>query len=321
NPNLEKYQLALVYISSVAQTIHAWAGGEQFFDHIGGQSLLGFKNGNDRYTINEIGGTGKKILSAGAYTSKNRYVNLRGEERTLDASVFTQVGDLAPFSSRGPTLDGRIKPDVVAPGSIVASAVNSFGPIDSSVTTYRHAEGWSYSAFWGTSMAAPHLTGTIALLLEALPNIDPDTIKHLLQTTAVQDGFTGAIVGGSPDWGWGKLNAWRLLRARMGVADTVPNDTTPSDTIPDDTLARSGSVARLVRFHPNPVRGTLSITAPPDVHGTIRMRWRDARGICVREDAIAGAGRLNVENLTPGIYLVEISAGKRFDFVKIVIER
>ncbi len=326
NPNLEKYQMALVYVSSTPQTIHAWANGQQFFDHIGGNALPGFKNGNNRHTINEIGGTGKKILTAGAYTSKNRYVNLYGNEVAIDASVFTQVGDLAPFSSRGPTLDGRIKPDVSAPGSNVVSAVNSFGSVDSTISTFRHPEGWAYSAFWGTSMAAPHLTGVVALMLEAMPAIHPDTLKHLLVTTAVKDLFTGAIPNGSPDWGWGKINAWNLLRSRFGVADTVPTDTVPTDTVPTDTtdtLSRLQSVRSVVRAFPNPVRETLNVVLPPGVYGHVRVRWRDVRGTSVRQAVVATDNntlRLDARGLAPGLYALELTWSERLFWAKVMVD-
>lgn len=327
NPNLEKYQMALVYVSATPQTIHAWAGGEQFFDHVSGNALPGFKNGNNRHTINEVGGTGKKILTAGAYTSRNRYVNLYGNEVTIDGSIFTEVGDLAPFSSRGPTLDGRIKPDVSTPGSNVASAVNSFGGVDSTISTFRHPEGWAYSAFWGTSMAAPHLTGVVALMLEAMPGVHPDTLKHLLVTSAVKDLFTGAIPNGSPDWGWGKLSAWNLLRTRFGVADTVPNDTVPNDTIPNDTidtLSRIQRVHSLIHTFPNPVREALNVVLPPEVYGDVRVRWRDSHGACVRQTVVTAEKntiRLDARDLAPGLYVVELDFGGQWYWAKITVQK
>jgi subtilisin family serine protease len=320
NPNLEKYQTALVYVSQTPQTIHAWAGGQQFFDHILGQSLSGFKNGDNQYTINEIGGTGKKIISVGAYTSKNRYVNLYGEERTIDSSVFTEVGALAPFTSRGPTLDGRVKPDVTAPGSNVVSAVNSFAALDSAISTFRHDEGWAYSAFWGTSMAAPHVTGIVALMLEAQPGIHPDTLKHRLTSTAVQDLFTGTLPNGSPDWGWGKANAWNLLRVSHGIPDTVPNDTVPNDTVPNDTVPNdtvpNDTVSRGewkyagIRLFPNPVHQTLTVVFPPAIYGQeTRVRWIDGRGLTVRQTILGAANDVqwDVRDIPPGLYVIEFS--------------
>jgi len=89
---------------------------------------------------------------------------------------------VADFSSRGPTLDGRVKPDMVFPGGgIVSCRARDTGmgtPVDDHYTTAS-----------GTSMATPHASGTAALLLEAAPALTPAQIKALLQRTAVDLGL------------------------------------------------------------------------------------------------------------------------------------
>lgn len=74
------------------------------------------------------------------------------------------------YSSRGPTSDGRSRPHLVAPGG------NEGGPgIVSAVPGGGFAD-----AGWGTSYAAPHVTGLVALLLDRDPNLTPDQIRDLL---------------------------------------------------------------------------------------------------------------------------------------------
>ena len=67
--------------------------------------------GDTQYTVNEVGGTGKRIISVGAYISKNEYTNIGGESITTGQTV----GEIASFSSLGPTADNRMKPDIRLP--------------------------------------------------------------------------------------------------------------------------------------------------------------------------------------------------------------
>ena len=83
------------------------------------------------------------------------------------------------FSSRGPTSDGRVKPDLVFPGAgIVAAQAHG--------TSLGRVVVPGYVELSGTSMATPHATGTAALLLQAKPDLTPDQVKWALMTTALE---------------------------------------------------------------------------------------------------------------------------------------
>ena len=113
------------------------------------------------------------------------------------------VGQLLYFSSAGPTRDGRMKPEVDAPGANIAAARASTAP-------QQHSDPDNYHQVWaGTSFAAPHVAGTIALMLQMNPYLSPNEITSILESDARQDSFTGKINRsvGSPLWGWGKVNA------------------------------------------------------------------------------------------------------------------
>lgn len=113
----------------------------------------------------------------------------------------TDSGDnIASFSSRGPsTFDGGLKPDVVAPGVSIRSTVRDGG----------------YSLSQGTSMAAPHVAGLVALLISANPTLagDVDAIESILRDTAVSFTSTQGCGGDSSTdvpnnvFGYGRIDA------------------------------------------------------------------------------------------------------------------
>lgn len=89
-------------------------------------------------------------------------------KNVITVGAVDKLDNLASFSSRGPTLDGRTKPEIVAPGVLIIAA----------------EAGSSYAIKSGTSMAAPHISGVIALLLEEKNELKPEEIKNILQETA-----------------------------------------------------------------------------------------------------------------------------------------
>ena len=98
--------------------------------------------------------------------------------------------EVAPFSSAGPTaIDYAAKPDIVAPGTGMVSlsapgshlyATRGDNLVDGSLAT----AGKPYLKLTGTSMAAPVVSGTIALMLQANPALTPNLVKAILQYTA-----------------------------------------------------------------------------------------------------------------------------------------
>jgi subtilisin family serine protease len=155
---------------------------------IGGDSLL---------TVDEPGNA-NKVITVGSFNTKAQWASLAGQQ---DFSSTTQMGALSYFSSLGPTRDGRQNPDIAAPGEWICSTLS----VDSPSALYLTNPDGVHTMNLGTSMAAPHVTGVIALMLSVDPQLTTDQIRAVLIDTATQDTFTGSVPNTS--WGYGKLNA------------------------------------------------------------------------------------------------------------------
>ncbi len=112
---------------------------------------------------------------------------------------------VADFSSRGPTVDGLKKPDVVAPGVDIISLRSPGSQIDKSKKESR-INSW-YLSLSGTSMATPVCAGVCALVLEANPQLTPDQVKEIICGTAESMNLDPDIQGA------GLINAAKAVRA------------------------------------------------------------------------------------------------------------
>jgi len=102
--------------------------------------------------------------------------------KPLTVGACSKEDTIASFSARGPTSDGRVKPDILMPGvdivSCRAQGTSMGTPVDA-----------LYTKSSGTSMATPHAAGACALLLEAFPTLTPAELKARLMDTAVDLGL------------------------------------------------------------------------------------------------------------------------------------
>jgi hypothetical protein len=120
------------------------------------------------------------------------------------ANYNHHTGTPYPSSSRGPTRDGRNKPEVAAPGvAIVSSGALGGRTIPGQSTAYPMRVQMT-----GTSMSAPHVTGIVALLLERNPGLTSEQLRKILIASAdsmlERPGFDKA-------WGYGAVNAERAV--------------------------------------------------------------------------------------------------------------
>ncbi|MGM0573168.1 MAG: S8 family serine peptidase, partial [Bacteroidota bacterium] len=185
--------------------------------------------GDDGYDCISHAGVAKNILSVGAIHSN---------------------GDMASFSSWGPSDDGRVKPDIVAKGVDVYSAVATGNT--------------AYDTYGGTSMAGPMISGSIGLLLEHQENLYPgtellaSTMKALIIHSA-DDEISGAP---GPDYRFG----WGLMNTRKAAGIMGQNAQNAGIHIHEITLNQGEEVSMpVVATGDEPLRATIVWT---DVPGT-----------------------------------------------------
>ncbi len=155
-------------------------------------------------------GTAKNVITVGAWDTKKFWTDLDGNQLQNPSAVVNTAG---AFSGNGPTRDGRIKPEISAPGRMIASTLSANASPSGQFSVWkgtatfpnayilrdnRHAIGL------GTSFAAPNVAGGIALMLERNPSFDAIQIRNMLSGTAKNDGFTGATPNNK--WGYGKVD-------------------------------------------------------------------------------------------------------------------
>ncbi len=138
-----------------------------------------------------LGRSAAGVVQPGSITSPGNAPWVLTVGATNDRGTAIRSDDtLAPFTSRGPThIDGFMKPDIVAPGVGIESladpnstlyAINPDARLPGTVQTAT----MPYLRLTGTSMAAPVVAGTVALMLEANPDLTPNLVKAILQYTA-----------------------------------------------------------------------------------------------------------------------------------------
>jgi subtilisin family serine protease len=245
--------------------------------------------GDNFFTITEPG-NGNGIITVGAYNSN-----------------VLPDGAIADFSSRGPTVDLRLKPLVTAPGNRITSSLNNFDANYQSGGAYWSDVNFAgvgnyYGLMKGTSMAAPAVTGIIALWQQAYPYLSFNDIVTIIENTSITDSNTGtgtAIPNNT--WGWGKIDAlagMQLIEQALNV-DTF--DTTNNFIV-----------------YPNPTSSKIFITSKEyvssyEVYNTLGQKVKEGNFNAVLEQE-----ELDLTALQSGLYILNFKGEKVNKTVRIV---
>ncbi|MDF2438061.1 MAG: hypothetical protein K0Q95_2437 [Bacteroidota bacterium] len=156
------------------------------------------------------------VVSVANYTNRHHYVDYNGN---LAINTSTIAGARHITSSLGPTRDGRIKPDISAPGdNTVAAVVLSMAP--GIIANYPDAlaQGGYHVRDGGTSHASPCVAGVAALYLQKNPTAFAMQVKDAIINCPKIDSFTGSAL---PDnaWGYGKVDAFGALLCSLTGVD------------------------------------------------------------------------------------------------------
>ncbi len=208
-----------------------------------------FAGASARATVN-LPGTHPDLIAVGATVNRSAWHAADG----TDVAFSDLVGAVAPFSAAGPTANGHLKPDLVAPGAFVIGAMspgadprrNGGGGIFADpahcAVEYCHVVDEHHGVASGTSMAAPMVAGAGALLLEQDPTLDQRELLGLLQAGAEALPATmGAARAGA-----GRLDVTRSLAALAGGAELDREPVgSASRVLLADAFARPGGDERL----------------------------------------------------------------------------
>ena len=260
----------------------------------GGTATFTFKNTND-HLVSEPANA-KRVITVGAYQSKYSWLSCNGSTFHFNGTTAAGTGFIAAFSSIGPSRDGTQKPDIAAPGTAIMSSLSA----DIATTcTGGNAplygpDGPSHQVLAGTSMAAPHVTGATALLMQKFGAMTPEQVKAYLFAHALIDVATGSPWNGT--YGNGKLYLTDLVNPTVAVTSANGGEFwfigasqnvtwTASDNVGvtsvDIYLSRNGNAGpweTLALGEPNDGSFSWLVTGPQTNNAVIQVVAHDAAG-------------------------------------------
>ncbi|MBR6140416.1 MAG: cation:proton antiporter [Bacteroidaceae bacterium] len=189
-------------------------------------------------------GSDPSVICVGATSYRTGFFDCDG---VWNEDEWGSGGDVATYSSRGPTLTGNIKPDVLAPGTNIVAGFNSFysemNPDDYmmeyDVARYIfNGRSYAWSSQKGTSMSCPIVAGIIAQWMEAIPTLTREQAIEAFQATCRRP--NPSLVYPNNDYGYGEIDAEAGLNYLMGHYDGLETIQNSESTIQNDIYNLAG---------------------------------------------------------------------------------
>ncbi len=285
-----EWSVRLRNTSGASARFDAWLiGRASFIDHVDPSRRVGMP------------GTARNAITVASYVTKTRWTDIDGvarDYRGWGPAFDAGQSEKSPFSSPGPTRDGRQKPDISAPGQAIVSANSADAEQERSMIL---PDGGKHQVMQGTSMASPHVTGVVALLLQASPRMDAAQVKDLITRTARADDFTSRVP--NSDFGYGKIDAYEAARAIVGNAGTSPPVSDPVIASLDPSSIEQGTTVHMLVNGSN-FTGTLAASVTPSA------------GIAVNQVGLVSSTRVELtlavaSGATAGNYQLTLTADGR----------
>ena len=241
-------------------------------------------------------GSAPAAICVGATGYRTSFINYLGEERIFGSGTN---GERSHYSSTGPTLDLRTKPDVMAPGTNIISACSSYyiennphaAGIQSVVKMFDYnGRNYGWSSASGTSMATPVVAGAIALWLQAKPTLTKDEIMDVFSRTCTR--YDAALTYPNNLYGYGQIDVYRGLLDILGLdgIGEISNTHTPAQIRVNDrrlTLSFSETVAQSFTVRIYSTEGKLLIST----------KMTGGQSTC----------QMDLSHLPKGVYAVQIN--------------
>ena len=242
------------------------------------------------YIVGEGGASIPSAIAVGSFT-------------TTVTDQHEKEGAHSTFSSNGPWLNPNYpKPAVLAPGASIMSALNKYAPgFDKNNAAYSNRfnnKVYHYGYMEGTSMATPFVAGSIALWLEANPQLSYTDVLDIIKETSTKHADMEGEAW-TPTYGYGLINVYEGLKLALKKAGKDPLT----------AIERVSGSAAPVTFHTIATQWQILFNNP-ERFATLEVMSLDGRSLYRQQlSSIAQGDEVNIDTdrFTPGVYVLQVS--------------